>query len=275
MHPYKGDNGCWLFGTDSSAVTAEENKLRGCSNPTFLVIRVFLFFLIPFGYFMSGWSVHWQNSLGMDISKGEKKSFINNWWSLEWHEKMMTASERMGGRDYFWFSGIESLHNLAWMASYELPCIVVLDWAQICVETGRQYFFCKTELKMFSTKIPASFHLFLFIEIRGHSQDLTIFICSFVIVNNIVFQEKIWSVVRHRSIAEDQMPPECNTVLQTSTPLWQVWMCDCGVKTQLEISSILKGESGVQEHKKIDRKTYFHSPDFSDFLQIPFLVYLF
>lgn len=42
MHPNKGDNGCWLFGTDSSAVTAEEKKLSGCLNPTFLsYLRLF------------------------------------------------------------------------------------------------------------------------------------------------------------------------------------------------------------------------------------------
>lgn len=47
MHPDKGDNGRRLFGTDSSAVTAEGNKLRGRLNPTCLShLNFFFFFLL-------------------------------------------------------------------------------------------------------------------------------------------------------------------------------------------------------------------------------------
>lgn len=46
--------------------------------------------------------VLWRNSLGMNMSLREKKkkrkdSFKTSWWSLKWHDKVMTASEEMLG----------------------------------------------------------------------------------------------------------------------------------------------------------------------------------
>lgn len=164
MHPYKGDNGCWLFGTDSSAVTAEEKKLRGCLNPTFLVIWVFFF--LNYYYFNPCWVFHvWMISSLTEqprdgYKKGKKKSFINNWSSLEWHEKMMTASERMGGRDYIWFSGTESPHNLAWMTSHELGCIAVRASINMC-RNWKARFFCARLIWNFLLKFLLRFTSFM------------------------------------------------------------------------------------------------------------------
>lgn len=114
MHPDKGDNGCWLFGTDSSAVTAEGNKLRGCLNPTCFSHLLLLVFFFVFFFYKFPLGVSCLDDQSTDITawgwilkkRGKKKPSLQTDDPWNGMKRMMTAFERMGGRD--WFSGTAS-----------------------------------------------------------------------------------------------------------------------------------------------------------------------
>ena len=133
MYPYKGDNDCGLFKTQwKEACDTAEGKKWAISECNILNS-------VSFGSLTGIWcldvelislSVLWQKSPGMVV---KNLSFKNCWWSLKWHDKVMAASERMGG-------GNERgrLHLVFCMRGV---CIISYsEWTDACQSTvGKQY----------------------------------------------------------------------------------------------------------------------------------------